>query len=79
MPFSRNIKCPDYYTLQKTHAHHRLTDDVAQEVKLQRHTELAQVFREEAHLLNQAQIGQLQLVLLEGVSSLQKPACCWQC
>ncbi len=52
---------------QKTSAFHRLSDNVPEEVKHRRHLELVAAFREEAEKLNQAQIGQLQLVLVEGV------------
>ena len=53
--------------MQKTRAYHRLKDDVPDEVKIRRH-ELKKIFREEAQKLNMAQIGQIQLILVEGVS-----------
>ncbi len=53
--------------LQKTRAHHRLKDDVPEDVKSRRHHELCDTFRKESEKLNQAQIGQLQLILIEGV------------
>ncbi|CCD68781.1 CDK5RAP1-like protein [Caenorhabditis elegans] len=52
----------------KTRAHHRLTDDVPEDVKARRHLDLTTVFREEALKLNQALIGSEQTVLLEGKS-----------
>ncbi|CAL2036140.1 unnamed protein product [Caenorhabditis brenneri] len=52
----------------KTRAHHRLTDDVPEEVKNRRHLDLTTVFREEALKLNQALIGTQQTVLIEGKS-----------
>lgn len=55
-------------SLQKTHAYHRLQDDVPAEVKQRRLEELISVFREEATKLNAALIGSTQLVLVEGVS-----------
>ena len=54
---------------QKTHAYHRLTDDVPEDVKSSRHMELAQVYRKEAELLNKAEVGREHLVLIEGVST----------
>ncbi|CAI2348318.1 unnamed protein product [Caenorhabditis sp. 36 PRJEB53466] len=52
----------------KTRAHHRLTDDVPEEVKARRHLDLTTVFREEALRLNEKLIGSEQIVLLEGKS-----------
>lgn len=54
--------------LQKTHAYHRLQDDVPVPVKQRRLEELISVFREEAAKVNMAFIGSAQLVLVEGVS-----------
>lgn len=54
---------------QKTHASHRLQDDVPAEVKQQRLAECISVFREEAARVNAALIGSTQLVLVEGVST----------
>lgn len=56
-------------SLQKTHAYHRLEDDVPAEVKQRRLEELISVFREGAARLNAALIGSMQLVLVEGVST----------
>ncbi|KAF1762407.1 hypothetical protein GCK72_010669 [Caenorhabditis remanei] len=52
----------------KTRAHHRLTDDVPENVKARRHLDSTTVFREEAMKLNQKLIGTEQTVLLEGKS-----------
>ncbi|TTB41834.1 CDK5 regulatory subunit-associated protein 1 [Bagarius yarrelli] len=57
-----------YSMRKKTHAHHRLHDDVPAEVKQRRLEELVSVFREEAAKLNAALIGSTQLVLVEGES-----------
>lgn len=56
--------------LQKTHAFHRLQDDVPAHVKQRRLEECSNVFREEASKVNAALIGSTQLVLVEGVSKL---------
>ena len=58
------------FQLQKTRAHHRLKDDVPHEVKIRRHSEMKKTFREEAEKLNMAQIGQTQLILVEGVRTV---------
>ncbi|KAL0181616.1 hypothetical protein M9458_024022, partial [Cirrhinus mrigala] len=50
----------------KTHAYHRLQDDVPAAVKQRRLEELISVFREEAAKVNMALIGSTQLVLVEG-------------
>ncbi|CAI5445891.1 unnamed protein product [Caenorhabditis angaria] len=52
----------------KTRAHHRLEDNVPEEIKHRRHSELTQVFREESLELNKKLIGTQQIVLVEGVS-----------
>uniref|UniRef100_A0A8R1DT86 TRAM domain-containing protein n=1 Tax=Caenorhabditis japonica TaxID=281687 RepID=A0A8R1DT86_CAEJA len=52
----------------KTRAHHRLTDDVPEEVKNRRHQDLISVFREEALRINESLIGTKQIVLVEGKS-----------
>ncbi|MEQ2183040.1 hypothetical protein GOODEAATRI_028584, partial [Goodea atripinnis] len=53
----------------KTHAFHRLQDDVAPQVKQRRLEECISVFRAEAERVNAAAIGSMQLVLVEGVST----------
>lgn len=55
--------------IQKTHAFHRLQDDVPVEVKQRRLEECITVFRGEAERVNAALIGSTQLVLVEGVSN----------
>jgi len=50
--------------LQKTTAHRRLVDDVPPETKQQRLVRMMSLSRREAEKLNQAQIGQQQLVLV---------------
>ncbi|KAL6728553.1 hypothetical protein Aduo_010316 [Ancylostoma duodenale] len=57
-----------YSMREKTRAHYRLVDDVSEEVKRQRHEELAAVFREESLAIHQSLIGTEQLVLVEGTS-----------
>ncbi|RCN47793.1 putative tRNA-i(6)A37 thiotransferase enzyme MiaB [Ancylostoma caninum] len=57
-----------YSMREKTRAHYRLVDDVAEEVKRQRHEELAAVFREESLAIHQSLIGTEQVVLVEGNS-----------
>ncbi|XP_041837584.1 CDK5 regulatory subunit-associated protein 1 [Melanotaenia boesemani] len=57
-----------YSMRKKTHAFHRLQDDVAAEVKQRRLEECISVFREEALRVNAALIGSTQLVLVEGES-----------
>ncbi|XP_070758062.1 mitochondrial tRNA methylthiotransferase CDK5RAP1 [Enoplosus armatus] len=57
-----------YSMRKKTHASHRLQDDVAAEVKQRRLEECIGVFREEAARVNAALVGSTQLVLVEGES-----------
>ncbi|XP_029286987.1 mitochondrial tRNA methylthiotransferase CDK5RAP1 [Cottoperca gobio] len=57
-----------YSMRKKTHAFHRLEDDVPAEVKQQRLAECISVFREEAARVNGALVGSTQLVLVEGES-----------
>ncbi|CAG0916651.1 unnamed protein product [Notodromas monacha] len=57
-----------YSLREKTHAHRKLTDDVAENVKKRRLVEMQTVFRSCAEKLNAAQVNQLQLVLVEGES-----------
>ncbi|XP_069571755.1 mitochondrial tRNA methylthiotransferase CDK5RAP1 isoform X1 [Brachyistius frenatus] len=57
-----------YSMRKKTHAFHRLQDDVPAEVKQRRLEEVIGVFREEAVRVNAALIGSTQLVLVEGDS-----------
>uniref|UniRef100_A0A3B4F8L0 CDK5 regulatory subunit associated protein 1 n=1 Tax=Pundamilia nyererei TaxID=303518 RepID=A0A3B4F8L0_9CICH len=57
-----------YSMRKKTHAFHRLQDDVPVEVKQRRLEECITVFRGEAERVNAALIGSTQLVLVEGES-----------
>uniref|UniRef100_A0A8C4XBQ1 Mitochondrial tRNA methylthiotransferase CDK5RAP1 n=1 Tax=Erpetoichthys calabaricus TaxID=27687 RepID=A0A8C4XBQ1_ERPCA len=57
-----------YSMRNKTHAFHRLEDNVPGEVKQRRLEELIGVFREEASKLNCSVVGSTQLILVEGVS-----------
>ncbi|XP_061583943.1 CDK5 regulatory subunit-associated protein 1 [Cololabis saira] len=57
-----------YSMREKTHAFHRLQDDVPAEVKRRRLEECIAVFREEASKVNAALVGSMQLVLVEGES-----------
>ncbi|KAG2463538.1 CK5P1 protein, partial [Polypterus senegalus] len=57
-----------YSMRNKTHAFHRLEDNVPGEVKQRRLEELIGVFREEALKLNCSVVGSTQLILVEGVS-----------
>ncbi|KAH3727812.1 mitochondrial tRNA methylthiotransferase CDK5RAP1-like isoform X2 [Dreissena polymorpha] len=57
-----------YSMREKTHAYHRLQDDVPEDVKGRRYQELLQVFREGAGQANMAQRGHHHLVLVEGES-----------
>lgn len=54
--------------LQKTTAHRRYKDDVESHVKMERLRRMTTLYRKEVEKLNKAQIGQFQLVLVEGVS-----------
>ncbi|XP_011145175.1 CDK5RAP1-like protein [Harpegnathos saltator] len=57
-----------YSMREKTTAHRRYKDDVEQRVKIERVARMITLYRREAEKLNKAQIGQRQLVLVEGVS-----------
>ncbi|XP_067287088.1 CDK5 regulatory subunit-associated protein 1 isoform X2 [Pseudorasbora parva] len=61
---------------EKTHAYHRLQDDVPVLVKRRRLEELISVFREEATKVNRALIGSAQLVLVEGESKRSSEELC---
>ncbi|TGZ34876.1 hypothetical protein CRM22_011405 [Opisthorchis felineus] len=60
--------CFPYSMREKTRAYHRLVDDVPLETKNRRHLELRAVGRQASLEFNRAQIGQIQLVLVEGRS-----------
>ncbi|CAK9161263.1 unnamed protein product [Ilex paraguariensis] len=51
---------------EKTHAHRNYVDDVPDEIKQRRLTELIQAFRESTGQCFDSQIGTVQLVLVEG-------------
>ncbi|XP_037535238.1 CDK5 regulatory subunit-associated protein 1 [Nematolebias whitei] len=57
-----------YSMRKKTHAFHRLQDNVPAHVKQRRLEESSSMFREEASKINAALIGSTQLVLVEGDS-----------
>ncbi|KAF2312351.1 hypothetical protein GH714_034326 [Hevea brasiliensis] len=55
-----------YSMREKTHAHRNYVDDVPDEVKQRRLTELIEAFRESTGQCYDSQIGTIQLVLVEG-------------
>ncbi|GLU19835.1 hypothetical protein SLE2022_360600 [Rubroshorea leprosula] len=55
-----------YSMREKTHAHRNYVDDVPDEVKQRRLTELIQAFRESTGQCYDSQVGTTQLVLVEG-------------
>ncbi|CAK9157090.1 unnamed protein product [Ilex paraguariensis] len=55
-----------YSMREKTHAHRNYVDDVPDEIKQRRLTELIQAFRESTGQCFNSQIGTVQLVLVEG-------------
>ena len=57
-----------YSLREKTKAFHRFQDDVPDDVKFRRHTEVVNVFRDCALEVNRNQIGKTHLVLVEGDS-----------
>lgn len=58
-----------HFSLQKTHAYHHLKDTVPESVKKMRTQEVIDCARQGMLGLNQSQIGQEQLILIEGVNS----------
>ena len=52
---------------QKTHAYHKMKDDVPEEVKQRRLREIIQLSRVGMAEMNAKQVGSHQLVLIEGV------------
>lgn len=62
------VFCFPYSMRQKTHAYHKLTDDVSDIDKKRRHAEVASAFREGAGEVNKTYVGQVHTVLVEGVS-----------
>ncbi|KAJ3646631.1 hypothetical protein Zmor_024210 [Zophobas morio] len=61
-----------YSMREKTAAHRRYTDDVPPEVKQKRLERMIQTYRTHTETLNKAQIGRLQLILIEGYSKRSK-------
>ncbi|XP_015606325.1 CDK5RAP1-like protein [Cephus cinctus] len=57
-----------YSMREKTKAHRRYEDDVSAKDKSYRLKKLIQLYRTEVEKINQAQIGQQQLILVEGIS-----------
>ena len=57
-----------YSTREKTHAHRRFEDDVPEHVKSERLKEIITTFYSEAEMKNQAEMGQVHLLLVEGKS-----------
>ncbi|TYH44604.1 hypothetical protein ES332_D11G206600v1 [Gossypium tomentosum] len=55
-----------YSMREKTHAHRNYIDDVPEEVKQRRLTELIEAFRESTGQRYDSQVGTIQLVLVEG-------------
>ncbi|KAL1316484.1 hypothetical protein HN51_068682 [Arachis hypogaea] len=55
-----------YSMREKTHAHRNYVDDVPEETKQRRLTELIEVFRESTGKCFDSQVGTVQLVLVEG-------------
>lgn len=55
-----------YSMREKTHAHRNYTDDVPEQVKQRRLTELIETFRESTGECYDSQVGTIQLVLVEG-------------
>jgi tRNA A37 methylthiotransferase MiaB len=53
---------------EKTHAHRRMKDNVPEEVKLRRLSEIIQVFHKGALAKNTSRVGQRELILIDGVS-----------
>lgn len=57
-----------YSMREKTTAHRRFTDNVPHHVKIERLQRMSQMYRKHAEIINRAQIGKTQLVLVEGPS-----------
>ncbi|KAA0708006.1 CDK5 regulatory subunit-associated protein 1 [Triplophysa tibetana] len=65
-----------YSMRKKTHAYHRLQDDVPAQVKQRRLEDLISVFREEATKVNMSLVGSTELVLVEGESKRSSEELC---
>lgn len=57
-----------FVCIQKTTAHRRYVDDVPNEIKLKRVADVYAEYRKIADELNKEQIGEYQLILIEGVN-----------
>lgn len=57
-----------YSMREKTAAHRRYTDNVPHPVKIERLQRMSQTYRKHAEAVNRSQIGETQLVLVEGPS-----------
>ncbi|XP_011875974.1 PREDICTED: CDK5RAP1-like protein isoform X2 [Vollenhovia emeryi] len=57
-----------YSMRERTAAHRRYEDDVESHIKIERTSRMIALYRKEVDKLNKAQIGQHQLVLVEGAS-----------
>ena len=62
-----------YSMREKTHAHRRLSDDVPEEIKQRRLSEVIQAFNEGARAAMEAEVGRHHLVLLEGPAKKPRP------
>merc|ERR1712179_170379 len=56
-----------YSLREKTHSHRKLTDDVPEDVKLDRLKRMHDLHRKISEKLNKEKIGSRQLVLIEGM------------
>ncbi|XP_030025728.2 mitochondrial tRNA methylthiotransferase CDK5RAP1 [Manduca sexta] len=56
-----------YSMREKTTAYRRYKDDVPEPVKKERHNRMIDMYRRKSQLLNEAEIGSIHLVLIEGV------------
>lgn len=57
-----------YVTCQKTHAYHKMQDDIPEDIKKKRLQELIHTFQSLASVGNTRFVGTHQLVLVEDVS-----------
>ncbi|CAH2232373.1 jg15311 [Pararge aegeria aegeria] len=56
-----------YSMREKTTAYRRYKDDVPEEVKKERHNRMVEIYRRKCQKLNESEIGNVHLVLVEGV------------
>jgi tRNA A37 methylthiotransferase MiaB len=61
-----------YSMREKTHAHRNLVDDVPETVKQRRVKEMIDTFTKIQSTINQAEIGKLHVILLEGKAKRQE-------